>query len=69
LDTPIPTPMPTIRLRRVSEVAYMLGCSPRRVRELAAEGLLQSVRFGPKGHLRFRVEDIEAFMAGEKPDE
>jgi excisionase family DNA binding protein len=51
------------------EVAERLGCSPKTVRELVATGRLNPVRLSPRGHLRFRVEDVEALIAGENPGE
>ena len=58
------TQTPSPRLLRASEVAAMLGCSSDRVRELEREGRLSSVRFGPKGWHRFRVEDVERLLEG-----
>jgi DNA-binding transcriptional MerR regulator len=54
------------RLLLTKEVAALLECSPKRVRELAADGLLVPVRLTPLGHLRFRREDVERLVAGEK---
>lgn len=56
------------RLLRASEVAEMYGLSRGYVRELVAEGKLESVRIGSKGWHRFRVEDVERFLAGEEPE-
>jgi predicted DNA-binding transcriptional regulator AlpA len=53
------------RLLRASEVASMLGVSPWRVHQLAAEGVLQPVRLGKRGWARFRVEDVEALIHGD----
>jgi len=47
------------------EVARFLRCRPKKVRELAAEGVLQPVRLGENGHLRFRAEDVERLVRGE----
>jgi excisionase family DNA binding protein len=54
------------RLYRASEVAQILGISSARVRELAASGHLPSVRLGGQGWHRFRAEDVERLIAGEK---
>jgi excisionase family DNA binding protein len=51
------------------EVAAALRCTPATVRELVNAGRLSPVRLSPKGHLRFRFEDVERLIAGEKPDE
>ena len=53
------------RLVLAEEVAAALGCTPKTVRRLAAVGVLEPVRFTPKGHMRFRAEDVEALIAGE----
>jgi hypothetical protein len=45
-------------------VAAKLGISIARVRMLAADGVLQPVRFTSMGRLRFRVEDVEALIGG-----
>ena len=57
------------RLLRAKEVAQILGVDPSTVRELVASGDLPSVRFGAQGWHRFRPADVEALIAGEKPDE
>jgi excisionase family DNA binding protein len=51
------------------EVAAKLRCTPATVRELVNGGRLRPIRLSPKGHLRFRLEDVERLIAGEKPDE
>jgi excisionase family DNA binding protein len=64
--------MPTIapsRLLRAKEVAHILSVDPSRVRELVANGDLPSVRLGAQGWHRFRLEDVEALIAGQKPHE
>jgi excisionase family DNA binding protein len=60
---------PTRAVILTREVAERLGCSPKTVRELVATGRLNPVRLSPRGHLRFRLEEIENLIAGEKPDE
>ena len=54
------------RLLRAREVARMLGVDPKRVRELVASGDLPSVRLGGQGWHRFRLEDIERLIAGDR---
>ena len=54
------------RLYRASEVARLLGVSIERVRELVATGELQSIRLGGTGWHRFRAEDVESLITGEK---
>ena len=54
------------RLYRASEVARLLGITIERVRELAATGELPSIRLGGTGWHRFRAEDVERLIAGEK---
>lgn len=56
-------------LLSAKEVARILGCDPAMVRILVAEGCLKLVRLGPRGWHRFRREDVEALIAGEKPHE
>jgi excisionase family DNA binding protein len=57
------------RLLRAKEVAHILGVDPSRVRELVASGDLPSIRLGAQGWHRFRLEDVEALIAGPKPHE
>jgi excisionase family DNA binding protein len=57
------------RLLRAKEVAHILGVDPSRVRELVGSGDLPSVRLGAQGWHRFRLEDVEALIAGKKPHE
>jgi excisionase family DNA binding protein len=54
------------RLLRGSEVALMLGVALPRVRGLVREGKLEAVRIGNRGWHRFRVEDVERLIAGER---
>jgi Helix-turn-helix domain len=56
----------TPRLLLANEVAAVLRCTPRRVRQLTADGVLNPIRLSPQGHLRFRAEDIERLIAGEE---
>ena len=61
------TATPAKRLLKASEVAAIYGLNRDYIRALVAEGKLQSVRIGEHGWHRFRVEDIERFIAGEAP--
>ena len=54
------------RLLSAREVALMLAVDPKRVRQLVAAGDLKSVRLGGSGYHRFRVEDVEALIAGKE---
>lgn len=54
------------RLLRGSEVALMLGIALPRVRGLVREGKLEAVRIGDRGWHRFRIEDVERLIAGER---
>jgi excisionase family DNA binding protein len=54
------------RLYRASEVAQLLGVTTKRVRELAESGELPSVRLSGTGWHRFRAEDVERLIAGER---
>jgi Helix-turn-helix domain len=54
------------RLLRGSGVALMLGIALPRVRGLVREGKLEAVRIGDRGWHRFRVEDVERLIAGER---
>ena len=51
-----------------AEAAQLLGCSVLTVKRLAEKGDLRAVRLAPSGHLRFRLRDVEQFVA-EKEDE
>jgi hypothetical protein len=57
--------LPQRRLLKTVEVAAMLGVSPQHVNGLTRRGILNPVRLVPGGDLRFRVEDIEALIAGD----
>ena len=52
------------RLVLARDVATALGCSTKRVRQISANGLLEAVRLSPRGHLRFRAEDVERLIRG-----
>jgi excisionase family DNA binding protein len=54
------------RLLVTGEVAKMLRCSEARIRELVAEGRLTPLRLTPRGHYRFRANDIERLIRGEE---
>ena len=54
------------RLLRAREVAQMLGVDPKRVRELVASGDLPSVRLGGQGWHRFRLEDVDRLIGGDR---
>jgi hypothetical protein len=53
------------RFLLTKEVAAALRCTPKRVWELAAAGVLEPVRLTPRGHMRFRTADVERLIAGE----
>jgi excisionase family DNA binding protein len=53
------------RLLTTREVAETLRISIWRVHDLAANGVLEPIRLGERGHFRFRSEDIERLIAGE----
>jgi excisionase family DNA binding protein len=53
-------------LLTVTEVGRLLRFRPPRVRSLVKEGRLACVQVGPNGHLRFRPEDVEAFIEGHR---
>jgi excisionase family DNA binding protein len=58
------------RLLSSSGAAEMLGLSRDYLGQLVAKGKLRSVRLGEHGWHRFRIEDVERFLAGEeRPDE
>ncbi|MCO6451194.1 MAG: helix-turn-helix domain-containing protein [Caldilineales bacterium] len=59
--TPVPT---TLELYKLSEVAVMLGVSPRTVAAWIRSGELRALRLGRRGRLlRLRRPDLEAFLA------
>lgn len=57
------TPTPLLKVR---EVAAILGVNRTRVWELVRDEELRSIRLGAQGHHRFRVEDVERFLAGKE---
>ncbi|MDD5083071.1 MAG: helix-turn-helix domain-containing protein [Dehalococcoidales bacterium] len=46
----------------VDEVAQLLHVHPTTVRRWERQSLLKSYRLGPKGNVRFKREDIVAFI-------
>ena len=48
-----------------AEAGRLLGCSPQTVKRLAERGSLRPLRFAENGHLRFRLAEIEEFVAKE----
>ena len=51
---------------RAGDVASLLGVHINTVRRWSDEGALRAFRVGPRGERRFRREDVEAFLKGEK---
>jgi len=51
------------KMLTVSDVAQMLNVHPSTVRRWEKEGQLQSYRFGAKGIIRFKREDIFNFIS------
>lgn len=58
-------PQAPARLLSAKQVADRLGVRTERVRELAREGHLRSIRLTALGNHRFRPEDVERLLAGE----
>jgi excisionase family DNA binding protein len=54
------------RLLQAKEVAQIIGVTPARVRELAREGQLPSLKLCERGRWRFHVDDIERLISGGK---
>ena len=55
----------TVALRPLltkKELADLLRCSPRTVDRLRARGLIDAVKFSPRGRVAFRREDVEALL-------
>lgn len=46
----------------ISDVTARLGCSQKTVRRLVREGALPAIRFRPRGHLRFRPQDVDRLL-------
>jgi excisionase family DNA binding protein len=58
------------KLLRIQEAADMLGVNPETLRRWDNEGILKAVRIGGKpGHRRYRVEDIQKQIDGNKKHE
>ncbi len=57
--------LPVTALLTTKEVAQAFRLSPKRVRELAAEGVLRPVRLGATSRYRFRLADVERLISGE----
>jgi excisionase family DNA binding protein len=55
-------------LLRPAEVAELLGCSNRQVRAFAERGELPKIRLGRRS-TRYRLADVEAFIAAHVSDE
>jgi len=51
----------------LKDAAHKLGISANAVRRLVAARKLPAERFGPLRELRFRDEDIQAFLAAADP--
>ena len=50
------------KMLTVNEVAYLLHVHPSTVRRWEKQGQLESYRLGPKGVIRFKMEDISKFI-------
>ena len=50
------------KMLTVSDVAHLLSVHPSTVRSWEKEGQLQSYRFGAKGIIRFKREDVFSFI-------
>ena len=62
------TPTEHARLVNAREAAAMLGVSVYTVRRAVREGELRALRFRRRGHLRFRVADLEEIVSGRPQD-
>jgi len=51
-----------VKVSEIAEVAEQLGASADTVRRLATIGELPTIRFGEKGHMRVRPEDVAEFV-------
>lgn len=58
---------PAARLLTIREAAEMLHVHLVTLRRWEASGLISAVRIGPRGHRRFRTEDLNALIAGATP--
>ena len=56
-------PRTDVQLLTIDEVASILRVSKQAIRRWTNDGLLSCVRL-PNGHRRFRVSDIDKFIAG-----
>jgi excisionase family DNA binding protein len=71
--TPHPQEVPVVSqtslepLMTSREVAAVLRVTPDRVYELVAAGRLTPLQLVAGGRFRFRVEDVEALIAGRAP--
>jgi excisionase family DNA binding protein len=54
------------RLLRGSDVALMLDISQSQLLRLVAEGKIEAIRLGDRGWHRFRIDDVERLIAGER---
>ena len=51
-------------LLMVNDVSRLLRIHPNTVRRWSNRGVLKVYRVGPKGHRRFRREDVESILGG-----
>lgn len=51
------------RMLTLNEVAYLLHVHPSTVRRWEKNGQLRSYRLGPKSVIRFKKEDVSAFVS------
>jgi excisionase family DNA binding protein len=58
--------MDTPTLVDTREAAQLLGVHPRTIRRAAADGALRPVRLREWSPLRFRRDDLEAFLAADR---
>ena len=63
---PRPKVMKTMTMLTVRDVANLFGVHTNTVRHWSDTGVLKAYRLGPRGDRRFRREDIDSFLAGEK---
>jgi len=54
------------RMFTVSEVAEILHVHPNTVRAWSDSGLLKAYRVGGRNDRRFRLQDIDKFLAGKR---
>ncbi len=53
-------------LQTISDVAKWLNVHPNTVRRLVRAGALQGIRITARGDLRFRAEDVQAYIAKQR---